>query len=152
MPLPNMQCALALTYSWPPTQHNAAVVTRQSRMRHLSELQSGVEGERHVVYDATVCKAGDHMTAVHSRDMSSRIYPVLREVLSVINRLSNHAASSGNLLANLLPGRPRDWWPIIEDVFSSPAVSSSQRLGSDCVTCACTVDTMHVGLAMWTVT
>ena len=47
---------------------------------------------------------------------------ILREVLSVINRISNQAAVSGNTLVNLLPTRPKDLWPVIGDVFTSPAV------------------------------
>ena len=46
----------------------------------------------------------------------------------MIARLQYRAAERGNKLSNLYPGLARDWWPLIEDVFSSPRV---ETLASD---------------------
>jgi hypothetical protein len=43
---------------------------------------------------------------------------------SVITRIAIHVANAGSELANLLPTHPRYWWPMIEDVFNSPAVQA----------------------------
>ncbi|CAE8627570.1 unnamed protein product [Polarella glacialis] len=56
---------------------------------------------------------------------------LLREVLiyngkmkSVMQRIAIQVASQGCEIANLLPVNGKSWWPMVEDVFASPAVQA----------------------------
>ena len=49
------------------------------------------------------------------------MYFVHVQAKAVIARLQHRAAECGNKLSNLYPSLARDWWPLIEDVFCSPA-------------------------------
>jgi len=45
-------------------------------------------------------------------------------VKSFLPRLTMRALEAGNPLASLYPGKVACWWPILEDMFTSPVVSS----------------------------
>jgi hypothetical protein len=55
----------------------------------------------------------------------------VREARSIIARMQSRAAESGNKLGNLYPTMPRDWWPLIEDIFASPAALLPLKRSSD---------------------
>ena len=42
------------------------------------------------------------------------------EVKAVLSRLLHRCAECGNPMGSLYPTHVKDWWAIIEDVFSSP--------------------------------
>jgi hypothetical protein len=46
------------------------------------------------------------------------------QVKALIPRLMHYASVKGNKLGNLYPTRPGYWWPLLEDVFTSPAVTA----------------------------
>ena len=48
------------------------------------------------------------------------------EVKSMLPRLMLRAFESDNMLSGLYPSHCRHWWPLIEDIFFSPAVKSVQ--------------------------
>lgn len=45
------------------------------------------------------------------------------KVKSFLPRLHMRTAELGNPLAGLFPSHCKNWWPLIEDIFASPAVS-----------------------------
>ncbi|CAE7235509.1 unnamed protein product, partial [Symbiodinium sp. KB8] len=56
------------------------------------------------------------------------------KVASVWPRLMMEATSSGCSLVNMFPTHSSSWWPIVEDIFSSPVVTAlTRRLLDECV-------------------
>ena len=49
------------------------------------------------------------------------------KVRSIWPRLHLRALESGNVLGNLYPTHTRFWWPLVEDVFSSPSFNVLER-------------------------
>ncbi|MBE0526884.1 MAG: hypothetical protein IH631_08070, partial [Candidatus Thorarchaeota archaeon] len=48
------------------------------------------------------------------------------KVAAVIPRIAMHMHAAGSELGNLLPQHPKTWWPIVEDIFSSPSIQAKR--------------------------
>lgn len=78
--------------------------------------------------DALVRRVG---YTYYTQDFAELMYRELlwhdSKVKSVLPRLHMRTAELGNPLAGLFPSHCKNWWPLVEDVFSSPAVLKVQR-------------------------
>jgi len=78
--------------------------------------------------DALVRRVG---YTYYTQDFAELVYRELlwhdSKVVAFIPRLHLITAELGNPLAGLFPSHCKNWWPLVEDVFSSPAVLRAQH-------------------------
>ena len=89
-----------------------------------NNAKAGISGGSHV-------SKYSHYSKCNITDTNSRVFLVLAEVYGFANAFHPVVA---NQLSSLLPSHAKDWWPMIEGVFSSPQVRGlRERLLQECI-------------------
>jgi hypothetical protein len=120
--------------------HRSACLLRQQVWPELNAARTSIDKEIRLLLTCSgpkYCNKAALGTDVIARRVLNLYYDrgfaeiLYRELLihhsnvkSVWPRLFVIAKEQGNLLANLYPTHTRHWWPIVEDIFMSPAVQS----------------------------